>query len=888
MINNNKLMRANEILQTSLSVLAVTAVMSSFFAVQGQGTSDSVHTIEEVVVTGSYIKGTPGDAALPVQILDRGYIDRIGANTIADVISKLAISSGAENFGDSFTQNAGQGTSNINLRGLGLSSTLVLINGRRQTISGGLANDGSVYVDTSTIPVDALERVEILKEGAASTYGSDAIAGVANFILRKNFEGFEVNGGLQVIEDGGQRDLDVGFVYGGGSDATSFLLSGHYFDRTAMNSSERPEISDNATSGLGKSYLLLAPSIVASGPYAGTYGAFENVAISDCGDFDGDLVIPQAFGTRCGFDFGPRFNLIKRETRSQIYGNIMHEFDSDITLFADVGYSSNNVSENPQSPSFPDLTFPVISGAAPGNPFGVPFVFLGRPLGPEAASPDAPRENDTLRASIELTGEFGNGWDWNTALTYSKNKYFQSTPDTIASRFTAAINGVGGPNNDETFSIFDRTANSQSVIDDFSTNAEATLKTDLLVLDGVVSGDLFQVPAGDVGFAFGFQARAEGYSVDPNDINTVNFDTDGNPIPVDMIFLGGRAAIDVARESAAAFMEVKFPVTDDLELTTALRYERLQNADSLDPKVALRWQVTDGIALRGSFSTAFREPSLSQQHSRTVALANIQDLNADGTLKGNPVFRRVSATGSTDLKPEQSTNYNIGVIFQPTDGLDIKVDFWGIKYTDLITIENAQAKLAADPNGPDIIRDTLGNLGGINVDFFNSSKVTVQGLDLDINWAINDAWTAALNMARFTKYEITDPSGAALGVLGSFNNNTFARSLPKTKGNFNLAWQGETQSASVNVSYVSSYENDIPVPATESSKIDSFVTVDAQYSIALDFGLRSDSKTILTFGIKNLLDEDAPRVYVPGNFSFDPKQHNPFGRIYYMRAKYSF
>ena len=128
-----------------------------------------VSTIEEIQVTGSYIKGTPGDAALPVQILDRSFIEGIGATSVADVIASLAVSSGSENQTDSFTQGSTQGTANINLRGLGLSSTLVLINGRRQTISGGLANDGSVFVDTSSIPINALERVEVLKEGAAST-----------------------------------------------------------------------------------------------------------------------------------------------------------------------------------------------------------------------------------------------------------------------------------------------------------------------------------------------------------------------------------------------------------------------------------------------------------------------------------------------------------------------------------------------------------------------------------------------------------------------------------------------------------------------------------------------------------------------------------------------
>ena len=148
---------------------------------------------EEVIVTGSYIKGSPTDGASPVEIYDRNVIESIGAINVADITANTAVNSGSENNADSFTSGATQGRTNVNLRGLGLSSTLVLIDGRRVTFSGAVANDGSVFVDTSQIPTIALERVEILKEGAAAVYGSDAIAGVVNYIFRRDFTGFEVD-----------------------------------------------------------------------------------------------------------------------------------------------------------------------------------------------------------------------------------------------------------------------------------------------------------------------------------------------------------------------------------------------------------------------------------------------------------------------------------------------------------------------------------------------------------------------------------------------------------------------------------------------------------------------------------------------------------------------
>jgi iron complex outermembrane receptor protein len=152
---------------------------------------EDTETVEEVIVTGSYIKGSATDGASPVDIISRDTIENLGAVTVADIIRNIAIDSGSENNSDSFTSGSTQGSSSINLRGLGLSSTLVLFDGKRNTVAAQTANDGSVFVDTNSIPVNIIERVEVLKEGAASIYGSDAVAGVVNYIFRRDFTGFE-------------------------------------------------------------------------------------------------------------------------------------------------------------------------------------------------------------------------------------------------------------------------------------------------------------------------------------------------------------------------------------------------------------------------------------------------------------------------------------------------------------------------------------------------------------------------------------------------------------------------------------------------------------------------------------------------------------------------
>jgi len=868
-----------------LAVSMITLGLSQTGIAQDQ---QSAGEIEEVMVTGSYIKSSPGDAVVPVQVMGREDLDAIGATTVADVIAKLAISSGSENQSDSFTQGSTQGTSNVNLRGLGLSSTLVLINGRRQTISGSLTNDGSVFVDTSTIPAEALERVEVLKEGAASTYGSDAIAGVVNFILRKDFEGLEVNLGYQTTHDDDQEDRDVGFIWGGGNDKTHVTISGHFLDRTPLSVADRPELADNAISSLGTTFLPVAPVTVPDGPYAGSYSPFENVPLAGCTDTAGGVLIPQPSGQRCGFHYGPRFNLVNTEHRRQLYTNLTHEFDNGMELFAEAGWANNNVEDNPQSPSYPYLSFPVILPNHPGNPFGAPVVWLGRPLGAGFPSPNAPRENDNRRFSVNLTGEFDNGWSFDTALTYSQNKYRQIQPDTIQSRLNAALAGQGGPNGDQYFDPFNPANNSQELIDYLSYDTDTQRTTDLLVWDAVVAGEMFEMSGGTAGFAFGVQARQEKYEVETDDLYEITFDANGNPIPVDLIFLGGVSEVKTDRSSYAVFAETKLPVTEDLEVTAALRYEKLDNDNSLDPKIAMRWQLSDQWIARASVSTSFREPSLSQLNATAVSLQGIQDFNPDGTPKGGVAFIRVASQGAADLTPEESTNYNLGLIFQPTDDLELKLDYWRVDYEDLITQQSAQGIVIANPNDPNVIRTPNGQLIGINTRYFNSSNVEVDGLDFETTWSLGDAWSVKANLSHFLNYDLTLADGRTVEAAGFFNHDNFARSLPETKANMIVSWIDEDQRANLVLNYISSYETTREVPAGESQNIDSYVTLDANYSINLPLGFTDDSETTLTFGIKNLLDEEPPRVYDAANYSYDPKQHSPLGRTLYAKAKFRF
>lgn len=867
--------------------LAVSAAVGLAAQTQVQAQS----TVEEVLVTGSYIKSTASDGASPVEVISQDDIANSGAFTVGELTAKLSVNSGSENQADAFTSGETQGTSNVNLRGLGLGSTLVLINGKRQTIAATRANDGSVFVDTSTVPMAALERIEILKEGATSAYGSDAVAGVVNYILRKDFDGFEVKGGYQSTAQDGQDSKEASFLWGFGSNTTRVTLAGAILRQDPLSGSDRSYLVDNAVSTVGRTFILTEPDTVANGDYAGTYAPGENVPDPNCVANDG-LIIPQASGSRCGFAYGTRFNIVNEEEREQLYGNITHEFSDRLSMTGELGYTHHEVVDNPNSPSYPNLAFPTILPGQAGSPFNVPVVWFGRPLGSDFASIDAPRESDTLRAVLGLDGDINANWSWSGSISYSENERDIYQPDTIKSRLEDALAGTGGVSGTETFNVFDSSANSAELIDYMSTMTHSHREADLLVADAVVTGSVFELAGGEAGFAVGAQYRDEGYSEKRNDIYTQQIDpSTGESIPVDLIFLGGGLPVDVDRQSYALFAELQLPLLDSLEVNIAARYEDLDTASSVDPKISVRWQTTDSLVLRASASTAFREASLAQFYAQETNLQAIQDFNPDGSAKGGVSFIQVNSTGNLDLDPEESTNYNLGVIWQASDDFDMRLDYWSFEYRDVIAVENAQGKLQSDLNGEDIIRAAGPNsqLTGINVNYINAQSVDTDGLDFSANYMLgsNSAGEFGLHLTatHFLNYDIPKAGGGTKNVVGKFNHNNFARSLPETKANVSADWVRGSHKAVAIVYFVSDYETTRAVPEGSSQSIDSWTTLDLQYSYDLEL---DDSNAVLTLGAKNVFDEEPPVVYDAANLSYDPKHHDPRGRMFYARVSYAF
>jgi len=861
--------------------------------------------IEKISVLGSYIKGSDTVSANPVSVVTSEDMEFTGAVDTADMVNLLPVNSGAENRPDTFTSFYNQGTSNVNLRGLGLSSTLVLINGKRQTLSGAKAQDGSVFVDTSSIPAIAIDRVEVLKEGAAASYGSDAVAGVVNFVTNDHYEGVKVAGSYHTIEGYDQDDQNIsilaGFELG---DSSHVVMAASILRRSNLRGWERPDLVQAAASSLGTGFKLTEDAVVTEGPWAGNYSAGEQVGNPNCAGVGGNILDLDGDGDidRCGFKYGLHYNIVNEEEREQYYAALTHTFANDIEFKSAVTFSDYRIIDNFSVPSLPNLSFPTVAADNPTNPFGVDVLIFGRhnPTLDFSESRAAPRSNETFRLEAGLTGTLSNGWDWSSSLAYSANEYKITQPEMSLSRLFLAMDGQGGPSGDMTFNHFSTDLqHDPAMIDWLKTDFKSTTKTSLIVWDGVVNGELFEMPSGTVQGAFGAQFRHETYKVSPAENSRIQYDAAGNPDPSsnDFTFLGQVNPVDESRSAYAIFAEMEVPLMENLTMNVALRYEDLDTDSNLSPKIAFLYSATENLSFRASASTSFREPSLSQFNADVTNTVNLVDyqLNPDGTpildANGNlipnssSIFIRQATTGNSDLEAETATNFNLGALWS-SNSLQVRLDYWSIAYEDVITIESAQAVLDADPNGPSIVRqdpnDPTSTLAGISTDYFNAANIDASGIDIEINYGLelgDSTLDLSVSWSRYLSYEVP-VNGETYDAVGSFNFGSFVRSMPEDKGNFSAHWINDKHSVMARVDYVSSYTNN-----RQGDTIESFTPVEVQYRHVIGF---NESEATVSLGVQNLFDEAAPFVADGANLSYDPKHHDPRGRVFYMKASYEF
>ena len=317
--------------------------------------------IEEVVITGSYI-GDEGANLTPTEIIQKEDYLNLNITNIAEISKYLSSASGS-NFQANTLGGIDQGMSSITLRGLDQASTLLLLNSKRHTYAGTPSNDGEGYIDAHIIPEIAFERIEILKEGATSLYGSDAVAGVVNFITYKNFDGYKLRFGDQTTTNYNQKDQNIGFLFGETLGNWNVVLGANLLNRSPLSAAEIDGIAELAISGLGNTFIVTSADEIEDGLYSGSYEEGQIVPDPNCVENGGIL---SGF---CRFLYGNRFNIVNEEDHSKFYISASNEIHN-ISLIT----SNIRVIDNPQSPSYPAL--PYLSRLIEPGEGSSPLMFL--------------------------------------------------------------------------------------------------------------------------------------------------------------------------------------------------------------------------------------------------------------------------------------------------------------------------------------------------------------------------------------------------------------------------------------------------------------------------------------------------------------------------------
>ncbi|MDP6375993.1 MAG: TonB-dependent receptor [Pseudomonadales bacterium] len=717
--------------------------------------------IEEVVVTGSYLKRSTADSPSPLSVVDKADIDELGAFDVKDIVNSLTYNSG--NISQStpfYGGDSSNGNTNINLRNLGNGSTLVLINGKRNTPTN-FDNVGNGYVDLSGIvPNIAIERVEIVKDGSSALYGSDAIAGVVNFITRQDFEGAELSIDYSTDDETKlQDDMLIQGIIGISSDRGNVTISASYLSRDPLAIGDRYETygeSGLSTFGQPGRYVALAPVTSTPSFFSPGSTTFGGGADPDC-DLaavdDGPKGVLGTFGpSLCIYDFSSFFQLVAEQEQTKVHATANYALTDNVEIYGEASFSDNQIFRG--NSLFPDVSFAVIPNhnlglqldAARRGIAAVPYLALQRLLGGHNDSTWADRPVDTEskfdRQFYRLFGGMTidmDAWTVDVSVGRSERNSAAVTPsDTITSHTDAAyaglggvdcdpLNGVPGSGNLGTGNCFyynpfgtsrfdpvtgarwDTSDASPWAADPSITVAEAAQRyqnSDALYqwIAGEIASDTeFTQTVIDFVFAgdlFETANGAVGLAVGAQwRKDEANVDNDKILNDNNFKFVYGAQDWDGELTTTALFVEVFVPITDRLELTVAGRYEDFDeiSTDTLDPKATLMFRPTDSLTLRASAGTSFRVGSLLQLLGQQTTLLNSTD-PFSGT--GGLAFRPTLTDGNSNLQPEEATTFNIGFSWAPIDGplegLSVDVDYYDYEYDKIITREGHQDLINQD------------------------------------------------------------------------------------------------------------------------------------------------------------------------------------------------
>ena len=795
-------------------------------------TQDQGGVVQRVEITGSSIKRTDAESALPVQTVSREQIERLGVTSTEQLLQNISANSSAG--GTTSAQNAGQSTygeATASLRGLGSQRTLVLVNGRR---IANYATDGTA-VDINSIPLSAIDRVEILKDGASGVYGSDAVAGVSNFILRKDFNGVEMTGYYgKPTTAGGGKSGKVGLVAGFGdfeTDHVSAMLSLDVSHDSAIQGYQRKyanrswsddglfDLSATATGAI----RTFDPNILTSlnqgkGIYADGSGignilgpTSASSTANNCSangmSFDVNL-------NTCRYNPSPFVPLTPDVTRVNVAGPLRGRINDNNEWFAEV-FASNSktiISEqsSPYSASFlaTDPLFhkvgidPVIV-INPSSPY-YPASYIAASNHPEVltscgggACPVTVSyraldgggrihtDNSTLYHLV--TGFTGSLWDWDYDAAYSRNESVvsESTQRGYQNQ-TQLVQLLSG---NDAFNPFVAQQSPALAAQIMATNYNGNIIKSSLTTDAIdlkVQHDLAKLPGGPLAFAAGVTLRREALNLQPSAAYQSG-DVSGY----------GAAVLPFAasRTSHSVFAEINAPFLKMLEADLSVRNDHYPTASSTNPKLSLKFLPIDQVAFRGSIGTGFREPSLPELYT---PLAPATTSIFTDPVTGVPGQFNQQVGGNSHLVPEKSKQFSLGAIVEPIKGLSASVDYYHVRVDHAIIALDAETvvNLAAAGNpvyAPLVSRDSSGNITNIVTSNVNSGGVVTAGVDVDVRWTglrtSVGRFSAELAGTWIQKYDLTTIDGTVQHSVGRTTDPSDSAINAVTNGGMIFRWK---------------------------------------------------------------------------------------------------
>lgn len=868
-------------------------------------------SLQRVEVTGSAIKRLDSETTVPITILKADDLKKIGIETIEQILNMVA--------GNQTTQGSNQavgaatgGASFANLRGLGQNKTLVLLNGRRVANN---AIDGAAP-DLNMIPIAALDRIEVLRDGASSLYGTDAIGGVINFITKKDFTGVTITAGVQVPTLAGGKSNNVNIGFGTGDltkDGFNFM---GFFDhqeqdnvsasqRSFASTGYRPELGIKKSSGNAypANYFQLSADGSTSSPGA-------NPSAPGC-DAQFSFYLK---GGKCRYDYTGWVDLVPPTIRNTavLKGSFALNANTEINVEYLWGKSINRTSiapvpygaltMNPGTPFFPGNGIT----PAPRN-FTIdptlPISLQWRAVPTGARTDFSDNTQQRLVTSIEGNVE---GWDYSVGLAFNRNDVIYNLTGGYADG-TMIQNGVAtGIINP----FGNQTAAGQAYLNSALTPGNLTNgKAETKILDAHASRELGDwMGAGrNVGLAVGTEFRTERASYVANAafaqqvVSSTGTDPATNQV-------GDRTV-------AAVYTELNIPLAKTFDLTAAVRYDRYNDfGNTTNPKLSFKYTPTSSVLLRGAVSTGFRAPSLYEiNNPQTYGnTANAWD-DPVKCIDGNPVpgalptacgsqFMSLSG-GNKQLNPEKSKNLTFGLVMEPVKDFTVGIDLWWIRLTDSIgtlsdtTIFSSPAKYAyLFKRAPDGSLATDGsqcpgaNCGYVLNTTMNLGGNNTNGVDLTMAYLLRTSgagtFNFTLNGTYVDKYEYqNEPEGEWNQNVGIYSGTG---PVFKWQTTLNAQWKYGDYGLGLTNRFKSGYVDQNDPAQVAACCINNYV---GSYSVWDINGSWTPTKSLTVIaGVRNVFNTVPPFSNQGATFQvgYDPRFADPVGRAGYVRGTYNF